>query len=552
MKSIAMLFASAFIALSSATVQAQNYYVCDTGDDNNDGKSVNTPFKSHSKAIEAFNKMDAGDSVLFCRGGVFPVDKKTRIFNPACSAQGVCTIADYGDSFVSEPTLVVSDKRTALNFQDGGNADRDGGYLVKNLIITAKEYAKGKGVFVFNDVDDLTMENITINGLYMGMHLAGNNALGSANGQNERFHLKNSVISNNAGQGFLGGCSDCVIEDNLFENNGYRTKIFHHNLYFNSPSKHIPVKNVIIRGNTLYKNAIVNGECTSTSLVVHGLVDDLTIENNIVKEDVGAASAYCWGISVDPGYKTEEAFHSIRITGNQLLNVGNVAIGCASCKDLVITKNIIVDDASVLRAGIKVPVRAEDKVKSSNVKVTENTVMLSHTKGVGVSIGGSSPFHVSGNQITQAENSSEACIERKEANSDTDVSGNICTTEAGVSLIDDATGKAVDTSDVSAITEITRGNYTKNSQPNQEVVEPISNINYREVSAGDSQLSIKTASNTINQETTITTNDDFTGDSQVISSLVTYSDVRSSIVTPQDSLNEESCRAYARGRCLLR
>ena len=74
--------------------------------------------------------------------------------------------------------------------------------------------------------------------------------------------------------------------------------------------------------NSLYQSAIVDGKCSATSLTVHGTVDDLVIENNLIKEDVGAVTDYCWGISVDPGYTTvEEEFHNIVIRKENIVGI---------------------------------------------------------------------------------------------------------------------------------------------------------------------------------------------------------------------------------------
>lgn len=554
MKSIAMLFASAFIALSSATVQAQNYYVCDTGDDSNSGTSVNEPVKSHPKAMEIFKKMNAGDSLLFCRGGVFPVNKSYRIYNYNCQADNVCTIADYGNPASQKPLLVVNDS-IGLDFEDGGSANHDGGYLVKNISITAKTLGSGKGIQVFNEVDDLTIDNVTLNGLHIGIQLAGTNALEpGANGHNERIVIKNSEITNNNGHGWLGGCSECSIINNHFENNGYEKSILNHNLYFYSTSKYKPETNVLIEGNTLYKSAIVNGECGGVSLVVHGLVDNLTITNNVVKEDVGSVSEFCWGISVDPGYGTEEAFHNLKIIGNQLLNVGNVAIGCASCDGVLIEDNIIIDEASVLKAGIRVPVRKEDSVKSNNVVIKNNSVMLSRTDGVGVSIGGENIFKVSANEIRQVENSTKQCIERKGANTDTDVSSNTCSAGSKPKLTNVETGKVIDTTDVSAVTSIKRGSSQGAANDATQNQAPIMNINNRagydiqsktkaaNVSA-DANISLKTAeqSTSIEQVSTI----------EKATPVVTTRDVRAARSIQSTDVDYQSCRAHARGKCLL-
>jgi hypothetical protein len=125
------------------------------------------------------------------------------------------------------------------------------------------------------------------------------------------------------------------------------------------------------------------------SLVVHGLFKDLTIDGNTIKEDVGKVTGYCWGISVDPGYpKKEEAFYNVLIQNNTLINVGNVAIGCASCEGVKIIDNAIIDEGNNLKYGISVPVRQEDNVKSKDVVIRNNKIVYANADAFGIRLSG--------------------------------------------------------------------------------------------------------------------------------------------------------------------
>ncbi|MBF6651281.1 right-handed parallel beta-helix repeat-containing protein, partial [Methylobacter sp. BlB1] len=231
----------------------------------------------------------------------------------------------------------------------------------------------GNGIFLFNDVDYVTIEGVTIDGFDIGIYSAGANPPNpGANKINENVVLRNSQIMNNKGQGWLGGCNDCVIDNNKFINNGFGQKIFNHNIYISGANN----SGITISNNILNKSAFVAGKCAGVSLVVHGVVQDLTIKDNTVFEDIGAAEQTCWGISVDPGYATEESFSNVIITGNKVTNVGNVGIGCASCTDLQILNNIITHSQDFSFTGIKVPVRAEDTVKSDRILITGNYIEL--------------------------------------------------------------------------------------------------------------------------------------------------------------------------------
>ena len=267
--------AAGFVATSASvdnqlyTGSGNNYYVCDTGDDNNSGTSTSDPFKTFDKAMQVFTSMSAGGSVLFCRGGVFQTSTNRRLSNFRCSKNAACSLSDYGSASASRP-IIVANGVDALNFEEGGNADQDGGYYISNLILKTSS-ASGVGIRFYNDVDDVVMENLHIEGFKLAVYSAGANSPNSGSNRiNENVTLNNSVIFSNGTSGWLGGCSNCKITNNRFENNGFNRAIFDHNLYFYNPWKTSPATNVLISGNTLYRSTMVNGKCEGVSLVVHG------------------------------------------------------------------------------------------------------------------------------------------------------------------------------------------------------------------------------------------------------------------------------------------
>ena len=87
MKLISILFSGLLLAISASAASAQNYYVCDNGDDNNNGRSETSPFRSYEKAMDTFDKMSAGDNILFCRGGKFEITERKWIANSRCNAE---------------------------------------------------------------------------------------------------------------------------------------------------------------------------------------------------------------------------------------------------------------------------------------------------------------------------------------------------------------------------------------------------------------------------------------------------------------------------------
>ena len=75
--------------------------------------------------------------------------------------------------------------------------------------------------------------------------------------------------------GWLGGCTDCLIENNYFENNGFKGAIFYHNIYISA--KGFTGRNITVSNNTIKNSTRVDGKCQGTSFVVHGIIENLTI-----------------------------------------------------------------------------------------------------------------------------------------------------------------------------------------------------------------------------------------------------------------------------------
>jgi len=358
------------------------YFVCDTGSDENDGLSPSAPWLTFAKAMGSFKYLKSGESINFCRGGVFYIDNRAWLSNYSCLADNRCRIGDYYavvDSTSAElerPKIISNNGSMVFNFADGGNADQDGGYLVENLILKSAVVSGDAAITLFNDVDDLTIRNVEIDGFSVGIEAAGTNTLNEgSNKHNERIIFENNQVINNSGQGWLGGCSDCEIRGNLFENNGYKTASLNHNIYF---AGHDEV-NVIIADNILRKSTFIDGACRGVSLVMHGTVKNLIIENNLIEEEAGKAEMSCYGIAVDPGYATEESFEHLIIRGNTIKNLGGLGFGCASCVDVLIENNTFINENEQLFTAVIIPNKTEDALKSSGIVVQNNEVIISST-----------------------------------------------------------------------------------------------------------------------------------------------------------------------------
>lgn len=356
---LALLFATASVLIASQ-VLAQEYYVCscDSGADpdclagsDGDPGSSNEPWLGYERARTAFPSLTAGGSIRFCRGGAWDINAGTRWVNTSCQADNPCIVGDYAPTWGSgdetRPILHRLDSTHGFALEDGGAAEHEEGYVFENLDLRGSGTDSGWGFFLYNDIDDVLIRNLSIRDFAIGVHLAGSNACNVSDplcdGRNERLTLLGSTIQDNSAQGWLGASSGDQILYNHFEDNG-TTAIFDHNIYV-SGSSGGQTHGIRVIGNRLYRSALdAGGVCRGVSLVVHGEHDDLRIAGNEVWEDLGLAGGGCWGIAVDNGYGSAEGFTNVVIAGNTVRNVGNLAIGVGACADCTIENNMIVHE----------------------------------------------------------------------------------------------------------------------------------------------------------------------------------------------------------------
>jgi hypothetical protein len=396
----------------TASIKAQaglDYHVCDCdlgadadcipGDDSNLGTDPAAPWQTFEKARIEFASLSGGDSIRFCQGGSFDLASYNgRWNNYNCSAASPCTVTNYQPPWASGNEALPLLRKTAagrgFNLESGGNAVQNSGYIFENLYLFCTVCDLGTsvtGVFLYNDIDDVIIRNMYFDNFTVGVQLAGSNACDGSdpncNAHNDRLTIENSTFINNHRTGFIGGGNGLVIENSYFENNGYMTPggATGHHIYLSGSQS--PTSGTIIRGNELYRNALLNGACDASSLAAHGEHHDLIIEDNLVREDLGFANRRCWGISVSPAYAVAERFENVIIRRNRVINVGNVSIGLASCVNCLVENNVVIQQQDFTGIGIAVPNRtrsAEDAV-GNNVTVRNNSILFTD-RGTGIQL----------------------------------------------------------------------------------------------------------------------------------------------------------------------
>ena len=327
---------------------------CTPGKDTNTGTSPSAPRQNlPSRAL--IDGLVAGDQVLLAKNGAWK-SAVTAFWteNTKGSAQRHIVIASYsplGYSGSAKALITLTaPNANCLTISNGGTVPvHKEGFTFKDIkCVGTGTSSNSVGVFTYNDVSDVLLENLDISGFGIGIYPGAGNAPGAVT---SRLTLRNSQIYDNGSQGFFGIGRGLLVEGNTFDNNGFvgestRPANHFHNIYLSS------AMDTVLRGNTLTRSAVCNvkmkspcvviNQCQGVSLVVHGTASNLVIENNVLDETTGAAAG-CYGIQVAPGgYGTPENFSGTVIRGNRLFNVGGVAIDMGSAPNSIVESNVIV------------------------------------------------------------------------------------------------------------------------------------------------------------------------------------------------------------------
>jgi hypothetical protein len=433
--------------LAAGHPSGRTHYFCDCGDGADAGcvpgndaarGSVDAPRQSYEAARRSFERLPAGDTIAFCRGGAFQPGPENRWVNDRCRAEKRCVVRDYSAPWASgdlpAPIIHVGAGGRAFSLEDKGRSSHEEGYTFMHLDLRGSE--SDRGFFIYNDIDDVDICDMRIDGFKLGVHVAASNEKHDADsdGKNDRIRLVHSRISNSPGQGWLGSCDGCAIEHSYFENNGFAKPKFNHHIYLSGSNKAV-ARGMRVVGNELYRSAIVEGRCSGVSLVVHGQKEGLLIEGNLIREDLGAVARGCWGIAVDTGYRDHESFRNVVIRNNRIINVGSLSIGVNACVDCLIENNVIVQEQAVSGRHIAAPnrERREYDLPMSAVTIRNNSIYIGpDSGGVGIKLGEEGSGHrLVSNAIFYAGKNRWTCLEASlPASAYAAVGHNICAAPA--------------------------------------------------------------------------------------------------------------------------
>lgn len=389
-----MAVAASVCTAANATV----YYVsdcqsgaasgCVAGNDTNNGTSAATPWRSTTKLQSAFNAGKPGDQFLLAKGGMWNGASMTLFNsnggNPSALYANPLIIDSYTPSWGSaaQPILNTSSGAVAFDFTNSGAPPlANGGYTVRNLSLQGAG-AGEVGIRLFNGVQNVVIENLTVNGFNAGLSCIGLSAAGS---DPSYITVRNSTYTNNRTVAIgMWGCPNVLIESNTLDNNGFARPGLDHPIYVSGSDKGRITSGVVIRKNKLTNNSVTSGLCQSAVIVGHDLASDWVIENNYIYQAPGTAYPTCWGIAISPangGYM--EGMDRLAIRGNTIVNVGNNGIELAACRTCTVENNVLIWEGTTEAVAIRYHVAPTTPAYTGTaLTVRNNSVYFAKTSDI--------------------------------------------------------------------------------------------------------------------------------------------------------------------------
>jgi hypothetical protein len=354
---------------------------CVAGNDANAGTSPSAP--KRTGFYGRFTTMAAGDTVALCRGGSFSgTANNTR--NSNCRASSTCDMRDYTDPRF---TLPAGETRPIIRGNAVGYFPDDGSHYEGFRFFNLQSANGDSGVGVFNgsaDTTDVDICNIYFHDGGLGIYWADPIVA--------RWTLRQSYFERMQG-GILGGCTDCVVDNNFFANTSYIPNSNRdHPLYISGT----PVQRMKITNNEIHgcPPGVTSG---TVLLVVHSNHTDLLIENNLVQcDNYLTVDGGGYGIALDNGAYTDSnrsQFLRTIVRRNRIVNTGDYAIALSQAPDSVIEDNVVImppgsDGYHAIVTGHIAP-RGAPNNDAINTRITirNNTVYSASSAITGINVG---------------------------------------------------------------------------------------------------------------------------------------------------------------------
>jgi hypothetical protein len=438
--------AALLIAGAASSAQAADFYYSNSAGSDANPCTFASPCQTLSAIQTRFNTTPAGNRIFLARGdswsGSFTLRNPNSDWTSTIILDAYTPTGCVGSCATSRPIITIGTSADGIAMDSGSPGV---GYKINNIEIDGNG-SSDRGVFLYGGVRDVVFENVKISGFRIGIYC-------EYQGGVRGVAFRNGIVQDNHEQGFLWGCGDSYIENNIIDNNGFTPNggegsPHYHNVYINANLTGQLQNNITVRGNTLTRNSILTNNCRSVSLVAHGKISGLVIEDNYLYETTSAMNQACYGIAVDTGYTEAEGgneeFQAAVIRRNITVNMGHTPIGCNSCPEALIESNVIIQQQPTGTGlmsnffGIVVPdaTRGSTDIADTGAIIRNNSLYIEWAPGSSTAINvGEYPTYGAGTNLQITNNliyfgtgvhANHACFNHTNISNFTSFNNNLC------------------------------------------------------------------------------------------------------------------------------
>jgi len=330
-----------------------DYYFATAGDDTSGDGSIGSPWKTIEKAASVFLNLPNGSSINFNGGDTF-----TNTGGPSWESSATTNVRIIRSYGTGKATIVSNSGNHCFRIWGHSSA---GGITIDNLILQGTTGSSDNGVWIYNKFVNFTISNCEIINCYQGVSMSGTDA-----GIRDNINILNNTFTQCPDQAcFLSG-NNITVDGNFMDRCGFYRNSLSHAIYVSF------TVNVMISNNTIIDTGVTNYSNTPV-IVGHGTIDQLTIENNIIRQPFGTARLGAYGVQLAPStdYVVDELYTNVIIRDNVFDSIGKYGMSIENCQGLEVYNNVVTRSKDGDSRGVLVTPGA-DPDKSSNVDVHNN------------------------------------------------------------------------------------------------------------------------------------------------------------------------------------
>lgn len=316
---LASLLAFAGLSAQAATInicdcQAGHDTGCVPGSSGNPGTAA-----SPKQTIEGMS-LTSSNTYAFCMGGALT---------------GLSTISPPGGSSAAARTIFTSysspnftsSASPLLTFNTGGfNVSKACHVEIGNISLIGPNAlgSANKGIVVANSCD-VYQHDLDVTQFDFGLHISE----GDVSARNTDISYINVRSHHNLEMGLEGVADRMLVQGGRYDHNG-TTSAADHNIYLGAVdyrNDSVTIRGVTLDNNTPYSVGAA-GKCDAVSLVAHGPITNLLIEENRIDEPNGTGNCYGIAVTHDTGGSVNpHNFKGLIIRGNKISLNGAVQTG---------------------------------------------------------------------------------------------------------------------------------------------------------------------------------------------------------------------------------